>query len=334
MNVTVKRQRLDKSIVSSWVNGMLRICINKCSSVWHVGNNHGACPDNHRLSAPGPMVKAWLMLLCLVWGSVAPGLAQIYRWTDDAGRVHFTDNPGTIPPERRAHSRQLAPDTTRSGDAADVPAQSLAPGVPPATTNSPQPAASERALLLQKQAQTLEDQIAAALQERQQLFEQINATRSIRLNPFSGALERRQIDEQGRALAAVEKRLDDLNAELQQVQAKLQELEQGTGSVPLERGPQQEPMLDNQGHDRTYWQQQLDALRTQLQQAQEKRRALLENLGADSRERRGFGRRGYEVLQQTRMLEQTEQEIRGTEAALEALRQDATRAGAPAEWLQ
>jgi hypothetical protein len=210
----------------------------------------------------------------------------------------------------------------------------LAPGVPPATTDSPQPAASERALLLQKQAQTLEDQVAAALRERQQLFGQINATRSIRLNPFSGALERRQIDEQGRTLAAVEKRLDALNAELQQVQAKLQELEQGTGPVPLERGLQREPMLDNQGHDWTYWRQQLDALRTQLQQAQEKRRALLENLGADSRERRGFGRRGYEVLQQTRMLEQTEQEIRETEAALEVLQQDATRAGAPAEWLQ
>jgi hypothetical protein len=277
---------------------------------------------------------AWLLLLYLLWGSVTPGLAQIYRWTDNAGRVHFTDNPGTIPPERRAHSRQLAPDTTRSGDAADVPAQSLAPGVPPATTNSPQPAASERALLLQKQAQTLEDQIAAALQERQQLFEQINATRSIRLNPFSGALERRQIDVQGRALATVEKRLDALNAEWQQVQATLQELEQETGPVPLESGPQRGPMLDNQGHDRTYWRQQLATLHTQLQQAQEKRRALLENLGADSRERRGFGRRGYEVLQQTRMLEQTEQDIRETEAAMEALRQDATRAGAPSEWLQ
>src|SRR6516165_1045000 len=34
-------------------------------------------------------------------------VAQIYRWTDETGRVHFTNNPDSIPPDRRPDSRQL-----------------------------------------------------------------------------------------------------------------------------------------------------------------------------------------------------------------------------------
>jgi hypothetical protein len=36
-----------------------------------------------------------------------PGLAQpIYRWIDAGGSVHFTDDPGTIPPEQREASAE------------------------------------------------------------------------------------------------------------------------------------------------------------------------------------------------------------------------------------
>jgi hypothetical protein len=280
------------------------------------------------------MVKVWLMLLCLWWGSATPGLAQIYRWTDDAGRVHFTDNPGTIPPERRAHSRQLAPDTAGSENTIDVPASTPAPTVPTATTDSPQPAATENASLLQEQAHILDEQIAAALQERQTYLDQLNAIREVQASPFFGQ-QRRRIDELGRSLAAVEERLDTLYAARQQVQAKLAGSEPAAARpAPTGQDLQGSVLLDKEGHDRAYWRRRLEPLQARLRQAQEQRQAVLAQLAAPIEERSSFGRRGVEVLRHTQALERAEQDIRTTETALQALWQDATRAGAPAEWLQ
>lgn len=278
------------------------------------------------------MSKTWLFLLCLFVVSGTASLAQIYRWTDASGQLHFTNDPDTIPPDRLPYSRQLPPSPTPT----NPPTTAAPPGSPsfPPPPDISQSLGPEEALRLQQQALALEHDIAATLQERQQLVEEINAVRPLRLNPLSGALERRQIDSKGRALAAVEKRLDALYAELRQVQATLQAHVQDQSPGAVATRPQEEVILDNQGHDRTYWRRRLDPLRARLQEHQARRQALLQDLGADSRQRRGFGRRGHEVLQHNRALEQTAQDIRDTEAALEALQQEATQAGVPAEWLQ
>ena len=39
------------------------------------------------------MMGLWIALVWLMWVSVSPALAEVYRWTDDAGKVHLTDNP-------------------------------------------------------------------------------------------------------------------------------------------------------------------------------------------------------------------------------------------------
>jgi hypothetical protein len=48
------------------------------------------------------MMGLWIALVWLIWGSVSPALAEVYRWTDNAGKIHLTDNPDTIPPAYRA----------------------------------------------------------------------------------------------------------------------------------------------------------------------------------------------------------------------------------------
>jgi hypothetical protein len=207
------------------------------------------------------------------------------------------------------------------------------PTVPTTTTGSTPPASPESASLLQEQARTLDEQIAAALQERQTYLDQLKAIREVRASPAFGQ-QRRQIDELGRSLAAVERRLDTLYAARQQVQTKLQGSEPSAARpAPAGQGPQGAVVLDKQGHDRAYWRQRLEPLQAQLRQAQEQRQALLAQLAPED-ERRSFGRRGVEVLRHTQALERIEQTIRTTETALQALQQDATRAGAPAEWLQ
>ena len=93
-------------------------------------------------------------------------------------------------------------------------------------------------------------------------------------------------------------------------------------------------MRDNRGHNRAYWRRRFEPLQARLRQAQKQRQTVLAQLEAPLKKRNSFGRRGVEVLRYTQALERAGQDIRTTETALQGLRQDATRAGAPAEWLQ
>ncbi len=47
------------------------------------------------------MRRAAVGVLLATWLSAAPAAAQIYRWTDSAGVVHFTTNLDSIPEEHR-----------------------------------------------------------------------------------------------------------------------------------------------------------------------------------------------------------------------------------------
>ena len=245
------------------------------------------------------MRKFCFLLLCVISLPVTVSVAQIYRWTDETGRVHFTNNPDTIPPDRRPDSRQLPP-----GIPATPPPASVAP--PVSRPSAPVPAGTQSAtatdiLLLQQKAQALEQQIAAAQQERQHLLDELRAARPIRMTPVFPR-ERRRVDEMGRALAAIEIQLDTLHAELRDLlQQPSAEEESVRAPTP---SPAREVILDNQGHDQAYWQQRLGTLRERLQQARQQRQIILERLGAELPEDRSFGRRGEEVLQLVQTLEQ------------------------------
>src|SRR5215467_14412483 len=85
-----------------------------------------------------PMRKCCFLLLCVISLPVTVSVAQIYRWTDETGRVHFTNNPDTIPPDRRPDSRQLPPDMP----ATPLPASVAPPASPP---SAPVPTGSQGA---------------------------------------------------------------------------------------------------------------------------------------------------------------------------------------------
>jgi hypothetical protein len=275
------------------------------------------------------MRKCCFLLLGIVALPVAVSVAQIYRWTDETGRIHFTNNPDTIPPDRRPDSRQLPP-----GIPATPPPASVAPPVSPPSapiSTGTQSATATDILLLQQKVQAVEQQIAAAQQERQHLLGELRAERPIRMNP-DFPRERRRVDEMGRALAAIEIQLDTLHAELQDLlQQPGAEEESVRAPTP---SPAREVILDNQGHDQDYWQQRLGTLRERLQNARQQRQIILENLGAELSEDRSFGRRGEEVLEWVKTLEQLDQDIRTAETDIQALRRQAASAGAPAVWLQ
>ena len=140
--------------------------------------------------------------------------------------------------------------------------------------------------------------------------------------------QRRQIAELAQALLTVEQRLDTLQAALEQAQQQ----RQARHAPPPE---QSGVILDKAGNDATYWQQRVTAARERLRQAQTWRRDILTQLGAIAGgEQRPMGRQWYDVLQQAQALQQAEQEIDATEAALQAVQQEALQAGAPLAWLQ
>ena len=273
------------------------------------------------------MMGLWIALVWLVWASVSPALAEVYRWTDDAGKIHLTDNPDTIPPAYRARARASGSGTP----AADETPSVNAPPSPPRPLPADRPPASQAPALsgtpTTPEIAELERQIAAARQERQTYLEQLSSEWPVHANPLF-VRQRRQIGELGYALLTVEQQLDALQAALEQAQQQLQALH----APPLE---QSNVVLDRAGNDATYWQQRVTAARERLQQAQMQRRDILAQLTATAGAEQGImGRQGYEMIQQAQALQQAEQEIDAAEAALQAMQQEALQAGAPRAWLQ
>jgi len=270
------------------------------------------------------MMGLWIALVWLIWASVSPALAEVYRWTDDAGTIHLTDDPETIPPAYRARARASGSDTPATDETPAV----NAPLSPPPSRPADRPPASQAsavpsAALSAPQIAALERQIAAARQERQTYLEQLSSIRDGQATPVF-VRQRRQIAELGYALLTVEQQLDKLEQALQQLQAR--------DALPPEPSA---VALDSAGNDATYWQQRMAAARERVQQAQTQRRDLLTQLGAISDgDERIMGRQGHNILQQAQALQQVEQEIDAAEAALQALQQEALQTGAPRAWLQ
>jgi hypothetical protein len=76
-----------------------------------------------------------LALPCIVL--IQPGYAQVYKWTDDKGVVHFTDDPGRIPEKYQGkaetsaapvESRPIPPPQAPSTPQAAPPAPASPPG--------------------------------------------------------------------------------------------------------------------------------------------------------------------------------------------------------------
>ena len=270
------------------------------------------------------MMWLWIALWWLLWVSISPALAQLYRWTDDAGKSHITDNPATIPPAYRERARSSTSEAPAADTNADTPA--VAPP-PPARPPAPsQPLAQDASAAVVSQIQELQQQITTARQERQTHLEQLRDARPVQTMPVF-VRQRRQIAEAGRALLTVEQQIDTLSAVLEQAQQQLQA--QQTPTAQSTTG------FDKEGHDETYWQRRLRVVRDRMSQAQAQRRELLSQLAAAAGEdQRAAERQGRALLQLAQALQQAEQDIDAAATSLQALKQEALGVGAPTAWLQ
>ncbi len=137
-----------------------------------------------RIAAAAACVLAAWLLLALP----SPSRADIYRWKDAQGTVHFTDDVASIPARYRAHSTVVIR-TAPSGAARPAPsAQPPAPSVTPrAAPSTGQDEAEEAANETERQKQDLVSQIEqlkAKIAAKEEHVRTIDAKRSLAVNPL------------------------------------------------------------------------------------------------------------------------------------------------------
>ncbi|MGE3540802.1 MAG: DUF4124 domain-containing protein [Candidatus Tectimicrobiota bacterium] len=278
------------------------------------------------------MRSLWIIFIWVNVLGLSPAFAQLYRWTDETGQVHITDDPSTIPAAQRDQPGVSTTAPAAPADQRTTPQQPpLAPQRPrpPAGTAQPSPFTHGPSPSLRQRVQTLQQEIATARQQRQTYLDRLRSTRTVHTTP-EFVRHRRQIGELGRALVAVEQRLDTLEAEHERLQSAL-----ATQAPSLAVQRTQQEGFDAAGRNAAYWHRRAQPIRTQLDEAQSQRRDLLAQLTAiTTDDNRPAERQGRNLLMLAEQLQQVETSIDRLEQAWQTLRQEATRAAIPPDWLQ
>ena len=140
----------------------------------------------------GPAILAlWLFrgILALSTLLAPPASADIYRWEDESGVVHFTDDPSAIPAKYRKTSREILKTPPEAGK----PSVSTmgAPSSPPDPALSPRPSNGEtldRPLLPQDDDATLAEKLRAKIDAKERFVRAVDAKQSIATNPYRNRL--------------------------------------------------------------------------------------------------------------------------------------------------
>ncbi len=124
-------------------------------------------------------------ILALALAFAVPSLADIYRWEDESGVIHFTDDPSSIPAKFRGKSREIQ----KSPPAAGKPSVSTmgAPSSPPAPSLSPRPSNGEtivRPSPPQDDDATLAEKLRAKIDAKERFIRGVDEKQSLATNPY------------------------------------------------------------------------------------------------------------------------------------------------------
>jgi len=130
--------------------------------------------------------------LCLIGGMLAfsaflapPASADIYRWEDESGVIHFTDDLSSIPPEYRGKSREIL----KTPPAAGQPSLSTmgAPSSSEGQSSSPMPSSVEtiyRPPVSQDDDAALASMLRAKIDAKEQFIRGVDEKQSLATNPY------------------------------------------------------------------------------------------------------------------------------------------------------
>jgi hypothetical protein len=124
-----------------------------------------------------------ILLLSLTF--VVPSLADIYRWEDESGVIHFTDDRSTIPAKYRGKSREILKTPPEAGK----PSVSTmgAPSPPPGPSFSPRPSNGEtldHPALPQDDDATLTEKLRAKIDAKERFIQAVDEKQSLSTNPY------------------------------------------------------------------------------------------------------------------------------------------------------
>jgi hypothetical protein len=115
--------------------------------------------------------------------------ADIYRWEDESGVIHFTDDPASIPANYRGKSREIL----KSPPAAGKPSVSTmgAPASPPGPSVPPGPSIEEtidRPMLPQDDDATVAEKLRAKIDAKERFILGVDEKQSLATNPYRNRL--------------------------------------------------------------------------------------------------------------------------------------------------
>jgi len=113
-----------------------------------------------------------------------PAVADIYRWEDESGVIHFTDDVSAIPSKYRGKSREIL----KAPPAEGQPSLSTmdAPSSPPGPSFSPGPSNGEtiRRFPPRDDDATLAEKLRAKIDAKEQFIRGVDEKRSLATNPY------------------------------------------------------------------------------------------------------------------------------------------------------
>jgi hypothetical protein len=114
-----------------------------------------------------------------------PASADIYRWEDESGGIHFTDDLSTIPAKHRRKAREIQKTPPEAGQ----PSLSTM-GAPPKPTGpslSPRPSMGEtlgRPAIPEDDDATLAEKLRAKVAAKERFIRGVDEKRSVATNPY------------------------------------------------------------------------------------------------------------------------------------------------------
>lgn len=141
-----------------------------------------------RRSRPSGTMRYFLAAAAflLFFPSLAPpARADIYRWEDEGGVVHFTDDPSSIPAKFKRKAREIQkvppgsgkPSVSTIGPSAPSPG----PSPPPRTSNGE---AIAPPMILPDDDATLAEKLRAKIDAKERFLRDVDQKQSLAINPY------------------------------------------------------------------------------------------------------------------------------------------------------
>lgn len=118
-----------------------------------------------------------------------PAVADIYRWEDEGGVIHFTDDASSIPSKYRGKSREILKAPPVEGQPSlsttDAPSSPPGPSFSPGPSNGGKPG---RPVLPRDDDATLAEKLRAKIDAKERFIRGVDEKQSLATNPYRNRL--------------------------------------------------------------------------------------------------------------------------------------------------